>query len=61
MKYLIRLALSTSAIRNPFEELLTKLSVENAFHVLEIIEARLKKTSTIFCTPFSPKGWHSKL
>ena len=43
------------------EWLLTELSEENALHVLEIIEARLKRTSTIFCTQFSPEGWHSKL
>lgn len=43
------------------ERLLTELSEENALHVLEIIEARLKRTSTIFCTQFSPEGWHSKL
>src|SRR5690625_1323789 len=43
------------------EWLLTELSEEHALHVLEIIEARLKKTSTIFCSQFSPEGWHSKL
>lgn len=43
------------------EWLLTELSEEHVLHVLEIIEARLKRTSTIFCSQFSPEGWHSKL
>lgn len=43
------------------EWLLTDLSEEHALHVLEIIEARLKIASTIFCSQFSPEGWHSKL
>lgn len=43
------------------EWLLTELSEENVLHVFEIIEARLKRTSTIFCSQFSPEGWHSKL
>jgi DNA replication protein DnaC len=43
------------------EWLLTELSEENVLYVLEIIEARLKKASTIFCSQFSPEGWHSKL
>lgn len=43
------------------EWLLTELSEENVLHVLEIIEARLKRASTIFCSQFSPEGWHSKL
>lgn len=37
------------------------MSEENVLHVLKIIEARLKKTSTIFCSQFPPEGWHSKL
>jgi DNA replication protein DnaC len=41
--------------------LLTDLSEENVLYVLEIVEARLKKASTIFCSQFSPEGWHSKL
>lgn len=28
---------------------------------LEIIEATLKRTSTIFCSQFAPEGLHSKL
>lgn len=43
------------------EWLLTELSEEHALHVLEIIESRLKRASTIFCSQFSPEGWHSKL
>lgn len=36
------------------EWLLTELTEENALHVLEIIESRLKRASTIFCSQFSP-------
>ena len=43
------------------EWLLTKLPEEHVLHVMEIIEARLKRASTIFCSQFSPEGWHSKL
>lgn len=43
------------------EWLLTDLTEENILHVFEIIEARLKRSSTIFCSQFSPAGWHSKL
>lgn len=43
------------------EWLLTELSEESVLHVLEIVEARLKRTSTIFCSQYSPEGWHSKL
>jgi DNA replication protein DnaC len=43
------------------EWLLTDLSEENVLYVLEIVESRLKKASTIFCSQFSPEGWHSKL
>ncbi|MDP4553480.1 IS21-like element helper ATPase IstB [Alkalihalobacillus macyae] len=43
------------------EWLLSELSQDQVLHVLEIIDARLKRTSTIFCSQFSPEGWHSKL
>lgn len=43
------------------EWLLTELSEEQVLHVLEIIESRLKRASTIFCSQFSPEGWHAKL
>jgi len=43
------------------EWLLSELSQVQVLHVLEIIDARLKRTSTIFCSQFAPEGWHSKL
>lgn len=43
------------------EWLLTELSDENVLYVLEIIESRLKRASTIFCSQFAPEGWHAKL
>jgi DNA replication protein DnaC len=43
------------------EWLLTDLTEEHVLHVFEIIEARLKKASTIFCSQFAPEGWYSKL
>lgn len=43
------------------EWMLTELSEEHVLYVLEIIEARLKRASTIFCSQFAPEGWHSKL
>jgi len=43
------------------EWLLMDLSLEDCVHIFEIIEARLKKTSTIFCSQFAPEGWHKKI
>lgn len=43
------------------EWLLTSLSLEQATFLLELIEARLQTSSTIFCSQFSPEGWHEKL
>lgn len=43
------------------EWLFTELSEENVLYVLEIVEARLKMASTIFCSQFSLEGWHAKL
>lgn len=43
------------------EFLLTPLSQEDSIHVFEIVEARLKNASTIFCSQFSPEGWHTKI
>lgn len=43
------------------ESLLTDLNQEDSIHVLEIIEARLYKASTIFCSQFAPEGWHQKI
>lgn len=36
-------------------------SEANVLSVFEIVEARLKQTSTIFCSQFSPESWHAKL
>lgn len=41
--------------------MLTPLSQVEVIHVFEIIEARLKNTSTIFCFQFTPEGWHTKI
>lgn len=41
--------------------LLSELSQDKVLHVLEIIDTRLKRTSTIFCSQFSPEVWHAKL
>ncbi len=43
------------------EWLLTELTQEDSIHILEIIEARLHKTSTIFCSQFATDGWHQKI
>lgn len=43
------------------EWLLTELNQEDSIHILEIIEARLNQTSTIFCSQFAPEGWHKKI
>ncbi len=43
------------------EWLLLPLSNNEARDLLEIIEARHKNASTIFCSQFSPKGWHGKI
>lgn len=43
------------------EWLLTDLLEEHVLLVLEIIASRLKRASTIFCSQFSPEGWHAKL
>lgn len=41
--------------------MLTPLTQVEAIHVFEIIEARLNKASTIFCSQFAPEGWHTKI
>lgn len=38
------------------EWLLTDLSEENVLSVFEIVEARLKRASTIFCSQFAPES-----
>lgn len=43
------------------EWMLTPLSEIEAIHIFEIVEARLKNTSTIFCSQFAPEGWHTKI
>lgn len=43
------------------EWLLIPLTEEQARDLLEIIEARHRQGSTIFCTQFSPAGWHEKI
>ena len=43
------------------EWLLAPLSNTEARDLLEIIEARHKNTSTIFCSQFSPEGWYEKI
>ena len=40
---------------------MTNLSQEDSLHILEILETRLNKVSTIFCSQFAPEGWHSKI
>lgn len=41
--------------------LLTPLSQEEAIHIFEIIESRIRNSSTIFCSQYAPEGWHSKI
>ncbi len=43
------------------EWLLTPLKETQAMDILEIVEARHQNSSTIFCTQFSPRGWHEKI
>lgn len=43
------------------EWLLTPISQEDSLYLLEVIEGRLNKTSTIFCSQFAPEGWHQKI
>ena len=43
------------------EWLLVPLTDSEARDVLEIVEARHKKGSTIFSSQFSPAGWHGKI
>lgn len=43
------------------EWLLVKLSETEAGDLLEIIHARHKKASTIFCSQFAPAGWFNKI
>jgi len=43
------------------EWLLVKLTETEARDLLEIIHARHKKASTIFCSQFAPAGWFNKI
>lgn len=43
------------------EWLLSPVSQQESLHVFEIVEARLKHSSTIFCSQFAPEGWHTKI
>ncbi|HWR08231.1 ATP-binding protein [Sporomusa sp.] len=43
------------------EWLLMPLGSSEARDLLEIIEARHNLASTIFCSQFTPAGWHSKI
>lgn len=43
------------------EWLLTPISQEDSLYLLEVIEGRLNKVSTIFCSQFAPEGWHQKI
>lgn len=43
------------------EWLIKKLSNNESYDLLEIIEARSMHGSTIFCTQYDPKGWYSRI
>jgi DNA replication protein DnaC len=43
------------------EWLLFPVSDTDARDILEIINARHKRASTIFCSQFAPEGWHDKI
>ncbi len=43
------------------EWMLVSLKETEARDVLEIINARHKRASTIFCSQFAPAGWHGKI
>ena len=43
------------------EWLLRPLTIEQAYDLLEIIEARTKHGSTIFCTQYDTDGWYDRI
>lgn len=43
------------------EWMLVSLKESEARDLLEIVEARHQRGSTIFCSQFAPAGWHSKI
>ena len=43
------------------EWLLRRLSAQESYDLLEIIEHRTKHGSTIFCTQYEPEGWYERI
>ncbi|AOT70578.1 ATP-binding protein [Geosporobacter ferrireducens] len=43
------------------EWLLKPLSTDQAMDLFEIIEARTRQGSMIFCTQFDPRGWYERI
>ena len=43
------------------EWLLRRLSAQESYDLLEIIEARSKHGSTIFCTQYETAGWYERI
>ena len=43
------------------EWLLRRLSAQESYDLLEIIEHRSKHGSTIFCTQYEPEGWYERI
>ena len=43
------------------EWLLTPIPEDSVYTIFEIIEARLRKSSTIFCSQKAPEGWYEQL
>lgn len=43
------------------EWLLVRLAETESRDLLEIIEARYKRASTVFCSQFEVEGWHTKI
>lgn len=43
------------------EWLIRKLSQQEAYDILEIIEARYESGSIIFCSQYEPKGWYERI
>lgn len=59
----VKTILSTGKVNLLFldECMLVSLTETEARDVLELIHARHKCASTIFCSQFSPAGWHAKI
>ena len=43
------------------EWLLRRLSAQESYDLLEIVERRTKHGSTIFCTQYEPEGWYERI